>query len=176
MNTICIPLIGLPLLVVVVGLLLWLKLKKDDQKTQDRLEKLRKKRAKIALHGEQPGDEIIANLSLSDIQGRWRMVSVGRRGNFAPPEVLQSSEVVFEINGDAFTIPHTGTTGRLMLSTSHTPVHLDQLNDDGDNHKCIARIRNGELEICQAENGDERPANFNPNRHDNASLTRFTRV
>jgi uncharacterized protein (TIGR03067 family) len=176
MNTLWVPLVGLPVLVVVVGLLLWLKIKQDDRKTRSRLEKLHNKRAKIALHGEQPGDEIVSDISLHDIQGRWRMVSVGRRGKFAPPEVLQASKVIFEIKGEAFAIPHSGTTGRLVLNASHRPVQLDQINDDGDNHKCVVRIRNGELEICQAENGEERPSNFNPNRHDNASLTRFARA
>jgi len=56
------------------------------------------------------------------------------------------------------------------------PNQLDQHDDNGDTHLCIVRMRNGLLEICQAEVGKPRPTDFDHMRSDGASLTLFKRT
>jgi len=169
-------LLAILILVLGIGMLAWARMKKEDREAAVRLAKREETRKRIALHGAQLGDVIVDDVSLEDMQGSWEMVSVGRNGNFAPPEVLQNASVGFVVSGARFFIEATNGTGTLKVDRSFSPVHLDQCDDDGDTHLCIVRLRNGELEICQGETGSPRPETFDPNRHDNASLTRFKRV
>ncbi len=176
LNAWFLPLLGIPVFIIGIGLIVWLRIRKEDGETAERLRKLEEKKQRIALHGAQPGDEIRNDISLQDIQGCWQMVSVGRNGNFAPPEVFEQRIVRFRIDGIHVVIEPHNTTGTLKVDNSFQPVRLDQCDDDGDIHLCIARIRNSELEVCQSETGADRPQNFDPNRNDNASLTRFKRI
>lgn len=176
MGPLWIPIIGFPFLAGTICLLLYLKLRSEQKQTDARLARLRQKREEIAKHGEQPSDEIFQQPSLTDLQGQWRMVSVGKKGKFAPEEVFAKSLTLFTISENNYEISPMGLKGQLVVDSSKCPTHLDQHNTKGEIRLCIVRIRNGELEICQAVVGDDRPTDFNPNRLDNASLTRFARA
>jgi uncharacterized protein (TIGR03067 family) len=128
----------------------------------------------VAAFGEQPGDKIQSLFALDDIQGEWKMVSVGKNGNFAPSMVMQNSDLRMVIDGERYSV--NGSAGKIVLRSEGTSTIMDQLDDNGDTHLCIVRLRNDELEICQGEVGDSRPVDFNPERSDDASLTRFARI
>lgn len=115
-------------------------------------------------------------VTIDSIQGQWRMVSVGRNGNFAPQEVIDESNLVMSISGNEFELSDSGSSGTLKLRNNVLPTHMDQLDDDGDIHLCIVRFRNAELEICQGEVGKKRPMHFSEVRFDGASLTRFKSI
>lgn len=108
-------LLAILILVLRIGMLGWMRMKKEDREEAVQLADREEKRKRIALHGAQPGDVIVNDVSLEDIQGSWEMVSVGRNGNFAPPEVLQNAAVRFVIDGAAFFIEATNGTGTLKV-------------------------------------------------------------
>lgn len=176
LNALLLPLLGIPVFIIGIGLIVWLRIRKENRKAADRLAIREMKKQQIALHGAQPGDVILNEISLQDIQGCWQMVSVGRNGNFAPPEIFEQRIMKLRIEGVHFIIEPRNTTGTLRVDNSFQPVCLDRCDDDGDIHLCIARIRNGELEICESKIGADRPQSFDPDRKDNASLTRFKRI
>lgn len=176
LNALLLPLLGIPVFIIGIGFIVWLHIRTESRENADRLRKRIEKKQQIALHGAQLGDEILNEISLQDMQGCWKMVSVGRNGNFAPPEFFEQEIVRFVIEGVRFAIEPRNTTGTLKVDNSFEPVHLDRCDDDGDVHLCIVRIRNDELEICESENGADRPQSFDPERKDNASLTRFKRI
>jgi uncharacterized protein (TIGR03067 family) len=176
LNALLLPLLGIPVFIIGIGFIVWLRIRKESRENADRLRKRTEKKLQIALNGAQLGDEILNQISLQDMQGCWKMVSVGRNGNFAPPEFFEQEIVRFVIEGVRFGIEPSNTTGTLKVDNSFQPVHLDRCDDDGDVHLCIVRIRNDELEICESEIGADRPQSFDPERKDNASLTRFKRI
>ena len=124
----------------------------------------------------QPDDDIATNVTLESIEGLWRMVSVGRNGNFAPPDVIERSAVAVAIVGNTFTLTNTLKLSTVEINNDFEPNRLDQTDETGDTHLCIVRMRNGLLEICQAEVGKPRPTDFAHNRSDGASLTLFKRT
>jgi uncharacterized protein (TIGR03067 family) len=109
------------------------------------------------------------------IQGRWRMIECGKNGKFAPIFELALSNFVMEISGDRFTLAGSNEGGRLQIDGSSFPTVMDQICDDGDIHRCIARLVDGQLEICQGDANKPRPADFSRSRKDDATLTRFSR-
>lgn len=115
-------------------------------------------------------------VTLSELQGTWRMIQCGRNGRFAPLEEIALADVRMQIRGDRFEMPGSGSKGRLVLHSGQLPTAMDQCGDDGSMHRCLVRMVDHNLEICQAEDGDPRPTDFSPKRRDNATLTRFTRV
>jgi hypothetical protein len=68
------------------------------------------------------------------------------------------------------------TGGTFAINCDAVPNEMNQIAEDGDEHLCIVRFRNQELEICQGEAGKPRPTHFRAKRRDGASLTRFKRV
>jgi uncharacterized protein (TIGR03067 family) len=128
--------------------------------------------------GERDHDpsDLVENVTLESLQGVWRMVSVGRNGNFAPQAVIDQANLVMKIDGNRMGMADEQTGATFTLNQGVVPNELDQLADDGDVHLCVVRFRNHELEICQGEPGKPRPTNFRARRRDGASLTRFERV
>jgi uncharacterized protein (TIGR03067 family) len=124
----------------------------------------------------QPDDDIVVDVTLESIQGLWEMVSVGRNGNFAPPELIEQSQVAIAIVGNTSTMTKTLELSTVKINNDFTPNHLDQTDENGDKHLCIVRMRNGLLEICQAEVDKPRPSDFDHMRSDGASLTLFKRT
>jgi uncharacterized protein (TIGR03067 family) len=120
--------------------------------------------------------DLVENVSLESLQGTWRMVSVGRNGNFAPQHVIESANVVMKIDGNKLRMVDDQTGAIFTLNHDVVPNQMNQIADDGDEHLCVIRFRNYELEICQGEPGKPRPTNFRANRRDGASLTRFKRI
>ncbi|WP_040769416.1 hypothetical protein, partial [Novipirellula maiorica] len=53
--------------------------------------------------GQDSKEVIIDNVSLDEIQGMWRMISVGRNGNFAPKEVIERSNFTIAIVSNTLT-------------------------------------------------------------------------
>ena len=120
-------------------------------------------------------DRIIDSVTLEAMQGEWELVSIGRNGNFAPQHVIDNSRMTMSIDGDNMSVVESDGSSKLKVDNGVSPTQLDQLDDDGDLHLCIVRIRNDELEICQGEVGKDRPTDFNPNRSDGASLVRYAK-
>lgn len=128
-------------------------------------------------------DEVINDVSLDAIQGDWKVVSLGRNGRFAPESHLASANMTFSISGRQFeNLAESGTLEleKVTSSTSELPeavvTHMDQRGSTGDLHKCIVRLVNGQMEVCQAEVGKPRPVDFKRKRKDGASLVRFEKV
>jgi uncharacterized protein (TIGR03067 family) len=119
-------------------------------------------------------------VTIESLQGKWRMVSVGKNGNFAPPQFIANTRIFMLIDGDTYKVETNGSigdVGKLVLDTTKSPVCFDQVitggSDAGKTHLGIVRFRDGLLENCQAEKGNPRPKDFNRNRKDNASLASF---
>jgi uncharacterized protein (TIGR03067 family) len=128
-------------------------------------------------HDEEP------SVSLDALQGKWRMVSVGKNGNFAPPQFIANAKIFMIIQGDQYSIVNDGDAGdrgTIRLDASQKPAHFDQHisagKDAGKVHLGIVRFRDGMLENCQADKGRERPKDFARNRKDGASLACFKKV
>lgn len=122
-----------------------------------------------------PNDKL-ENVSLESLQGTWRMVSVGRNGNFAPQDGIEQANIVMKIDGSEFRMVDDQAGGTFTLNRDAVPNEMNQIADDGDEHLCIVRFRNHELEICQGDVGKPRPTAFRVKRRDGASLTRFKRI
>lgn len=120
--------------------------------------------------------EIVDLVTLESIQGLWRVISVGRNGNFAPPEVIEQGNIAIAIVGNTMTLTNTLELSTIELNNDVIPNQLDQTDQDGDTHLCIIRKRDGNLELCQGEVGKPRPTNFDRQRNDGASLTMFEMV
>jgi uncharacterized protein (TIGR03067 family) len=120
--------------------------------------------------------DVVENVSLDSLQGSWQMVSIGRNGNFAPQHGIEQANIVMKIDGNEMRIVADQTRSTFTLNHDAVPNQMNQIADDGDEHLCIVRFRNHELEICQGEAGKPRPANFNANRRDGANLTRFKKI
>ena len=94
-----------------------------------------------------------------------------------PPEVIERSAIAIAIIGNTFTVTNTLKLSTVEIRNDVIPNELDQTaDDDGSTHLCIVRLRNGMLEICQAEVGKPRPTDFNHQRIDGASLTLFQKT
>jgi len=120
--------------------------------------------------------EIVDVVTPQSMEGLWRMISVGRNGNFAPPEVIERGNVAIAVVGNTITDTATLELSTFQLNNDVIPNQLDQTDQNGDTHLCIVRMRGGHLEICQGEVGKPRPTNFDRRRHDGASLTLFELV
>lgn len=120
--------------------------------------------------------EIVDLVTLESIQGLWRIISVGRNGNFAPPEVIEQENVAIAIVGNTMTLTNTLELSSIELNNDVIPNQLDQTDQNGDTHLCIVRMRGGNLEICQGEVAKPRPTTFDRQRNDGASLTMFEMV
>lgn len=122
-------------------------------------------------------------VTLESLQGKWKMVSVGKNGRFAPATFVASAKIYMTIHGDKYTVTNDGTIGDqgiIKLDTSQTPVHFDQHIKQGDDagnvHLGIVRLGNGVLENFQAEKGCPRPRKFVTKWSDGASLAKFRRI
>jgi uncharacterized protein (TIGR03067 family) len=121
-------------------------------------------------------------VTLESLQGRWRMVSVGKNGNFAPPAMIASAKIFMIIEGNDYRVVtdgRKGDQGTIKLDTSQEPVHFDQHITHGDDagsvHLGIARFRDGMLENFQGDKGGPRPKRFVRQWDDGASLAAFRR-
>lgn len=113
-------------------------------------------------------------VTLDTLQGRWRMIEVGKNGKFAPIFETALSNFVMEIAGDRFSFS-SNEGGRLHIDNATFPTAMDQIGDDGDTHRCIVRLIDGLLEICQGDVNKPRPKDFARARRDDASLVKFSR-
>src|SRR5262245_44750611 len=127
--------------------------------------------------------EKAAPVTLEQLQGRWRMVSVGKNGNFAPPGMFANVKIMMVIEGSRYTVISNGEQGdggTIQVDSTKSPAHFDQRIDRGDDagksHLGIIRFREGMLEHCQADKGRERPKDFSRKRKDDASLACFRKV
>jgi len=123
------------------------------------------------------------SITLETLKGKWRMVSVGKNGNFAPAKMILDARIFMIIEGDRYTIITEGQNadeGTIKLDVSKKPVHFDQHvtsgDDAGSTHLGIIRFRDGMLENFQGDNGCPRPKEFTRIWNDGASLAAFRRV
>lgn len=130
--------------------------------------------------GSEPDD---VPVTLEALQGEWRMVSVGRNGNFAPAAVIQSSNIRMIITGNEYRVVNEGTIadqGTLVLDAANRPAHLDQHishgAEAGSVRRGIVRLRDGLLEHFQGTSGGSRPEQFVREWSDGTSLAGFRRV
>lgn len=125
----------------------------------------------------------ITPVTLESLQGKWKMVSLGKNGNIAPAAMIENAEIYMHINGNKYTVitaGETGDQGTIKLDMSQQPVHFDQYimqgEDAGDVHLGIVRFRDGILENFQGDKGKPRPKQFVRQWSDGASLAGFKRV
>lgn len=117
------------------------------------------------------------------LQGKWKMVGVGRNGRFAPVPVIANAKIFMTIQGDRYTVVNDGAVGDrgvIKLDTAQTPAHFDQHilegEDAGGIHLGIVRFQEGILEFFQANKGSPRPKMFAQKWNDGASYAKFRRV
>jgi uncharacterized protein (TIGR03067 family) len=121
-------------------------------------------------------------VTLDDLQGKWQMISVGRNGNFAPPDRVLAGEIYLSIRGNKFSVTGAGKLqdqGTVRFDGAQTPAHFDQHSTGPDGMSVrlgIIRLEDDELECCQGEPGSPRPKDFARNRRDGANLARFRRA
>lgn len=132
--------------------------------------------AKLLAEEAAMAASVVDHVTQESMQGLWRMISLGRNGNFAPQEHLDKMNFAIAIVSNTMTITNSLEMSTFELNNTVVPNQLDQFADDGDKHLCIVRFRDGKLEMCQGEAGKPRPVDFNRKRKDGASLTLFERV
>ncbi len=122
-------------------------------------------------------------VTLESLQGKWKMVGVGKNGRFAPATFIANAKIYMTIQGDKYTVTNDGEIGDqgiIKLDTKQTPVHFDQHVKHGDDagavHLGIVRFNDGILENFQAEKGCPRPKKFVTKWSDGASFAKFRRV
>ncbi|WP_144055212.1 hypothetical protein [Rhodopirellula baltica] len=105
--------------------------------------------------------------TIDDLQGEWRLVSVGQNGGKAPFFLPWIIKMRMTIEGDRFT-KHMGgnvfETGRLTLAQngeySHLDEHIDSGDDSGKVHLGIVRWVGKKVELLQGKIGEDRPSGF----------------
>lgn len=165
------PILNVAMGVAFVALILYLQISRGMYRT---VKKNNTGNPKIS--GEDAEEVIIDHVSLDELQGLWRMISVGRNGNFAPKEVIEKSNFTIAIVSNTLTDTSALTMSTIEVNNDVVPNHLDQTDEDGETHLCLVRLRNNHLEMCQAEVGKPRPIDFNRKRRDGASLVLFERI
>ncbi len=133
-----------------------------------------------SLFGSSPED---VPVTMEAIQGKWKMIGVGKNGRFAPATFIANAKIYMTIQGDRYTVITDGTIGDrgvIKLDANQSPAHFDQHIQEGDDagsiHLGIVRFNDGILENFQAEKGCPRPKKFVAKWNDGASLARFRRV
>ena len=74
----------------------------------------------------QPDDDIQDVVTLDELEGLWSMVSVGRNGKFAPPDVIQQSAIAIAIVADTLTVTNTLKLSTVKINSDVIPSELDQ--------------------------------------------------
>lgn len=118
----------------------------------------------------------------AELQGRWKMLSLAEPGRFDSPEDVSAADIVFTIDGAAYTVAAGGTVqeqGRLVVDGKQAPSHLDQEVTDGPDagrkHLGLYRLVDGRLQNCQGAFDQPRPQSFEQ-PGDSASLATFEKL
>ncbi len=134
-----------------------------------------------SLFGSGAGDE--TPVTLEALQGKWKMVGVGKNGNFAPPAMVAKMKITMTVEGNRYTVTadgEVGDQGTIKLDTTQNPVHFDQHITAGSEaglvHLGLVRLRDGLLENMQGETGAPRPKKFASKWNDGASLASFRKM
>jgi uncharacterized protein (TIGR03067 family) len=121
--------------------------------------------------------------TLDDLQGKWRLVTVGRNGGKAPFFVPWLIKIRWQIDGSRYTKLVRGEvseTGRLALKPTTDHALLNELIETGDDagqkHLGILRLNGRRLEHLQAEIGDPRPESFPYTKVTQANFAVFKRA
>ena len=129
------------------------------------------------------GDKIESEVTLSNLQGKWRLVASFRNGEPMPVTMVYNARVFMVVKGAHYSLEQhgrKGDRGALRVNQSVEPVHCDQQimsgADAGQVRRGIVRFRNGELEYCLGEAGKARPTGFSEARTDGASINLYRRV
>lgn len=86
------PILNVALGIAFVALILYLQISRGMYRS---VKKNTTENPKVLAQGSE--DVIIDHVSLDRLQGLWRMISVGRNGNFAPKEVIEKSNFTIAI-------------------------------------------------------------------------------
>lgn len=105
--------------------------------------------------------------TLNDLQGEWKIVSVGQDGGKAPFFIPWFAKLRLKVDGDHYT-KFMGSdafeTGRLTVAPSSGHAQMDEHVESGDDadktHLGIVRWVGKKLEHLQGKIGDDRPAGF----------------
>ncbi len=113
---------------------------------------------------------------LETLQGEWRVLEMGKRGRFAPVEELALANMRMRVSANRLTMLGSNETDQLKVNTSVFPTEIDQIGTDGETTRCIARLIDGQLELCQADPGKPRPVDFSRGCSNKNTIVRFVRV
>ncbi len=105
--------------------------------------------------------------NLNDLQGEWKIVSVGQNGGKAPFFIPWLMKPRLVVEGDRFT-KYMGDrvveTGRLTVSQgaefSQIDEHIESGDDNGKSHFGIIRWVGNKIEHLQGKVDGERPSGF----------------
>ena len=108
-----------------------------------------------------------AQPTLNDLQGEWKIVSVGQNGGKAPFFIPWLMKPRLVAKGDRYT-KYLGEKvveiGRLVISPaseySLMDEHIESGEDNGESHLGIIRWVGKRIEHLQGHVGDNRPAGF----------------
>lgn len=105
--------------------------------------------------------------TLADLQGEWKIVSVGQNGGKAPFFIPWLMKPRLLVDGDRFTKfmgDQAIESGRLVVSTEGDLATFDEHIETGDDrgkvHLGIIRWVGKKIEHLQGNVGDDRPAGF----------------
>ena len=118
----------------------------------------------------------------TELQGAWKMISLGRNGKFDEPDDVSTAGIVFAIDGEKYSVTagdQVQEQGTLVFNASENPAHFDQAitegPDAGKSHLGIIRLVAGKLHNCQAAFGEPRPQSFDAQANSSATLAIFER-
>ena len=129
-----------------------------------------------------PAKPVDSKLTLDQLAGQWKMVSLGQKGNFDKLQDMTAAGIVFEITGSNYTVKsgdQVQEQGTIVLNASQASVHFDQEltegADKGKTHLGLVRLVDGQLHNCQADFDKDRPVSFDSGNAD-STLAIFARA
>lgn len=118
-----------------------------------------------------------------DLQGKWKLTSLGKNGNFAEPDDMSAANIIFVVEGEMYSVmagDEFVEKGTLTIDVDQNPAQLDQNISEGPDagkaHLGIFRIVEGKLENCQGAIDQARPTSFDSKDNATASLAVFERL
>jgi uncharacterized protein (TIGR03067 family) len=105
-------------------------------------------------------DDDAAKKELKKLSGTYVMVSGESKAEKVPEERIKDAKLMIE--GTGYTAGFGGDTvkGTLKLDPTKTPKEMDATNSEGKTMLGIYKFDKGQLTVCFAPAGEERPKEF----------------
>lgn len=116
------------------------------------------------------------------IQGDWKLVEAWANGTRLPPQIL--GEITLHVTGDRYVLKRVThkeeTKGKLKVDGTQKPAHVDivmeRKGEEPSTGPGILKVEKGQLHLCGAPPGHERPVDFDTLRRPMITTMVFDRL